>query len=75
MRLKYLGNRTRQYQGHDGHGGMLDLKRGDECSVSETVGGKLLQHYRGDFEKLEESKEHAPDKNKMLPKGSKFKSK
>lgn len=74
MRLKYLAKRTRHYQGIDGLGGMLSLQKDDECAVSDSVGDKLMQHYRGDFERIED-KEHAPDKNKMLPKGSKFKSK
>lgn len=74
MRLKYTGRRTHQYQGIDGLGGMLDLKRGDECEVSDSIGNKLMQHYKADFEKLGD-KEHAPDKNKMLSKGQKFKSK
>lgn len=74
MKLKYSGHRTHQYQGIDGLGGMLDLKRGDECEVSESVGTKLMQHYKSDFQKIEH-KEHAPGTNKMLAKGVKFKSK
>ncbi len=76
MKLKFLAKRHQQYQGIDGLGGMLDLKKGDECEVSDSVGDKLKQHYYADFEELAaEDKDFAPEANKMLSKGAKFKGK
>ena len=76
MRLKFLANRHQEYQGVDGKGGMLSLKKGDECEVSDSVGAKLKQHYFADFEEIkDQEKEFEADSNKMLSKGAKFKSK
>lgn len=76
MKLKFVGKRMAKYHGADGHGGHMQLVRGDECDVSQKVGEALLRHYYADFEKLDEAaKEHAPEKNKLMPKGAKFKSK
>jgi hypothetical protein len=77
MKMKFIGKRMSKYHGADGFGGHMQLNRGDECVVSEKVGQALLRHYYMDFEVIPEdsAKEHAPEKNKSMPKGAKFKSK
>ncbi len=76
MVIKFTAKHMSEYQGVDGLGGMIVLKRGEEAEVSEIVANLLMQKYSGNFEIiLREKPEHAPQADKLFRKGAKTKTK
>lgn len=73
--LRFLGNTMPEYQGHDGNGQTLAVKKGEQIELEDGHAADLVRHYPRDFAIVDSDKEHAPEQNKMASKTSKFKSK
>lgn len=76
MNIKFLAKTLNHYKGHDGTGGVVDMKKNDIAIVTEDIAKLLLQHYGADFEIMIEPKiMHAPKLDKQAKKTVSFKSK
>lgn len=75
MRLRFLAKTMPRYEGHDGKGGALAMKRDDSAEMSDDVANALRRRYPRDFAQAEAPKEHAPEANKLAPKTDRLKSK
>jgi len=76
MLIRFTAKHMTEYQGIDGRGGSIALKKNDEAEVSESIARLLLQKYGQDFEIAVESKpDHAPQADKLFRKGPKTRTK
>jgi hypothetical protein len=76
MLIRFTAKHMSEYQGIDGRGGSISLKKNEEAEVSESVAKLLLQKYGRNFEVIvEEKPEHAPQADKLFRKGAKTRTK